>query len=134
MSTLAGISIFASLSSLYANKELRLMNKRLANVIETTSLVRYAQVRAVSPTEKTITVVQKNFFNAGDVAILTVHISDETFIARQELLRTTGIYDTLSPVIPAHLTDIHPGDKVLIFTGAQQGKLTADLVLFGNPL
>ncbi len=132
-STLAGVAVFTSLSSLYANKELRSMSKQMTNVIRAQPVGRYAKVKVVSSKDRTITVEQKNFFNMGDVGLLTVLISDQTVIAHQELLGTAGVYDSLSPLTPANLTDIHPGDKVLIFTGAQ-GKLTADLVLFGNPL
>lgn len=128
LAVLFGFLSFFAISNHYAyTQTLYELKKTQVALLRAPALV-YGKVVAINPTERSITL------GLNDKQ-LTYRVTDDAYIARQELLGNGQTYNALSEPVPSLLSDIPNGTRVAMFAyRSDTGELLAGVVLFGNPL
>lgn len=125
---LFGFLSFFAISNHYAyTQTLSELKKTQVALLRTPALI-HGEVSAINPIQRSIT----GKFNGEQ---LTFKVTDNAYIAKQELLGDGQTYTALSEPIPSLLSDIPTGTRVVVFAyRSDTGELLAGVVLFGNPL
>ena len=97
----------------------------------------HGTIESVNAAQNTISARFINqFISASDGVTLTLHVTPETLIARQELIRSGDEYIGFEDKIAGNFSDLTPGTRIvtLIENDIPTQKVIANIILFGNPL
>lgn len=126
-----GLSLYSTFAYWSAYRRQEMMYNRLASGFATKSVLKYGTVEEVHDGALTVSLAPTGLNQPQRVV---VRVPEGTFVARQELQGQNGVFDRLSPTVPASLGDMRVGDRVALMFDVREGNLSAVFVLFGYPL
>ncbi len=123
--------------SAYVEAELQLQRaKRVKNEIAT-SLWRYGTVESVDAARGVLLLsMESRFYPNADYVRVVIQLDNETIIAKQELIRASGVATGLTTPEPSSIDALTPGTNValLLENDSELQRIKAKVVLFGSPL
>lgn len=137
---LMGATIYLTLSYralLRSHESIRYDYERYLMLANVAYQPRYATITGIDPIAHTVTVsiLRKYSHDTEKTPLfLTIHVTENTVIAKQTLISEQGAYVALSPFEITSLDQLRVGMRVLVQPLFNDNDISALLIIYGDPL